>query len=376
MKNPEVTILSTLPPIKGMSLYTVPLIEALDKKIVSKFLWFKSLYPEFIYPGWTRDNTLRKPKLVQTHTYNNITWYNPISWIMAGFKIEGDTIHAQWWSWILAPIYMVILWIWRLRGKQVIITVHNVSPHEKSILKTFMNNIVYRISHKYIVHSESNKNSLKKIVSSKKQIAIIPHWIIAPVFKETTKLKARKQYKIDSKNKVILFYGNIRWYKGLDILLESFSKIISKWNNDYTLIIAGPCWQDWDKYQRIIDDNWIHKFIVRIDGFIAEQQTWELFTLSDVLILPYRDFDSQSWVIATNLHFNLPIIVSNLPWLTEVITKKEYTFRVSDTQDLYSKIIKLFQEDNLLQAREYLEEIKRDFEWDNIIKKTLDFYKR
>lgn len=370
--SPDVTILSTIPPIKGMSLYTTPFLEALDKKAPLNFLGFKALYPEFVYPGWTRDHSLRKPQISQTSIYNYIAWYNPFSWIRAGFNIKGTTVHAQWWSWILAPIYLVILWIWRLRWKQIILTVHNVSPHEKSFLKNFMNNIVYKISHKFIVHSESNKTSLME-VTSKKEIAVIPHGIIAPEFKKESKKNLRKRYKISETKKVILFYGNIRKYKWLDILLTAFSKIVKK-DPSYTLIIAWPCWEDWSIYQSIIDKENISKNILRVDNFIWEQQTWELFTVSDALILPYKDFDSQSWVIATNLHFNLPVIVSDLPWLTEVIKDPSYIFTVRDDQDLYKKILKIFDKDNIKKAKTYLKDIKKDFEWDSIVDKTLDFY--
>jgi glycosyltransferase involved in cell wall biosynthesis len=159
-------------------------------------------------------------------------------------------------------------------------------------------------------------------------------------------------------------------------MLETYNKIINSWEKNFKLIIAWPCWQDWEKYQEIIDKYNLSKNILRIDWFISEQETWELFTLSDVLILPYKDFDSQSWVIATNLYFNLPVIVSNLWWLTAVIKDKDLIFEVWNTDELKEKILNLFSWNNLELKKEYLKSLKKDFEWDNIVEKTLEFYKK
>lgn len=372
----KITILSSFPPIKWITPYTIELLKELDKNAKIQFIGFKNIYPEFVYPWWTKDKNLTVPKLQNTNLWNNINWYNPISWIIAWFKIDWDIVHAQWWSWILAPIYITILWIAKLRWKKIILTIHNVSPHEKSVIKTFMNNIVYKLSNKYIVHSKSNKDELEKIVWNKKYIEIIPHWIIAPKFKEDTKENLRKKYNLSSNEKILLFYWNIRNYKWLDIMLETYSNIIKSWEKDFKLVIAWPCWQEWEKYQKYIDDNNLNNHILRVDWFIWEQQTWELFTLWDLLILPYKDFDSQSWVIATNLHFNLPVIVSNLWWLTEVIKDKNLIFEVWKTEELKEKILNIFSWNNLELKKDYLKSLKKDFEWKNIVEKTLEFYKK
>ena len=372
----KITILSSFPPIKGITPYTTELLKELDKKVKIQFIGFKDIYPEFVYPWWTKDNNLTIPVLNNTTLWNKITWYNPISWIIAWFKVSWDIIHAQWWSWILAPIYIIILWIAKLRWIKVVLTIHNVSPHEKSFIKTFMNNIVYKLSNKYIVHSIANKVELQKIVWNKKEIEVIAHWIIAPKFKAETKKNLRIKYKLENNEKIILFYWNIRDYKWLNIMLESYSNIIKSWEKDFKLIIAWPCWQDWEKYQEIIDKENLTEHILRIDWFISEQETWELFTLSDLLILPYKDFDSQSWVIATNLHFNLPVIVSDLWWLTAVIKDKDLIFEVWNTEELKTKILNLFKWNNLELKKEYLKSIKKDFEWGSIVEKTLEFYEK
>ncbi len=370
----RISILSSLPPIKWISAYTVPFLQELEKNIQVNFFWFKDIYPEFLYPDGTKNFELQSPSFFNTDIKNQITWYNPISWIRTWFQIQTD-VHAQWWSWVLAPIYWIVLWIAKLRWKQIILTIHNVSPHEKSFVKTFFNNIIYKLWDKFIVHSESNKQELQRIIWDQKQIEVIPHGIITPNFQKDTKENLRKKYNLKMNEKIILFYWNIRDYKWLDIILFAFSKIIKNQSN-FKLIIAWPCWQEWEKYQKIVDENNLNNSILRIDWFIWEQQTWELFTLSDLLVLPYRNFDSQSWVIATNLCFNLPVIVSNLWWLTEVIQDKDLIFEVENIEELEEKITNIFTWDKLQEKKQYLSSLKEKFEWQHIVKKTLEFYKK
>lgn len=372
----KISILSSFPPIKWITPYTIEFIKALDKKSEVTFLGFKDIYPEFLYPNGTKDTSLKTPKLKNTHIYNTITWYNPFSWISAGMKIDWDILHAQWWSWPLFYIYLTIGIIAKLRKKHIILTVHNVIPHEKSLIKNFCNNIVYKIADKFIVHSQENKKTLESIVWKKKSIMVIPHGILKP--KEEiiwNREEFRKKYKISEDKKVLLFFWNIRDYKWLDILLGSFSELLKK-DDSYFLIIAGPCWKEWGKYQKIINDKKLSHSILRIDWFVWEMQTWELFILSNLLVLPYRNFDSQSWVIATNLYYHLPIIVSNLWGLTEVISDTNLIFEVWDSSGLTAKIQYLF-ENNLLPAKKQsLSSLKENYEWGNIVEKTLEFYEK
>ena len=156
----SVTVLSTFPPIKGITPYTVSFIKELEKSIKVQVLSFKSLYPEFLYPGTTKYKSLKKPNLENTKVHQFITWYNPISWFRAGFKANGDIFHAQWWSWALAPIYLVILSIVKMRGIEIVMTVHNVMPHERSLIKNFFTKLIFRFADKAIVHSEKCEKDL------------------------------------------------------------------------------------------------------------------------------------------------------------------------------------------------------------------------
>lgn len=370
----KITLLSSFPPIKWVSAYTMGLLQELDKYCEVNFIGFKNIYPEFLYSGGTKDNSLSRPKLNNTTLRNKINRYNPISWMIAWFNVKGDVLHVQWRSRILAPIYITILLITKYIKKiPVIITIHNVLPHEKSVLKNLFNNTVYKFWDKFIVHSNDNKKQLEKVIGLKKHIEIIPHGIIYPNTIDINKKEAKQIYNINKQDKVLLFFGNIRDYKWLDILLESFAILINN-DSDYKLIIAWSNREPWDKYQKIINKRQLGKYIIRLDWFIAEDKLWAVFGASDLLILPYKHFDAQSWVIALNFSFDLPLIVSDLWWLTEAINDKDLIFKVWNYEELAQKIDYIFKNDLLQKKINYIKERKKIFEWKSIVEKTLNLY--
>jgi len=113
-----VTVLSSLPPAKGVSPYTSHLVEALSKLIDVRLevLCFASIYPSWLYPGGDPEDGGETPSFDGVRVRRLLSWYNPISWVWAGLTLHGSVVHAQWWSYFLAPVYTVVLGIARLRG--------------------------------------------------------------------------------------------------------------------------------------------------------------------------------------------------------------------------------------------------------------------
>ena len=139
----QITIISSLPPIKGISPYTVNFLDALAKKVNLSFLGFNKIYPSFLYPGEIYNKKAEEYKNKNIIIKNVLNWYNPIQWIIEAFKIKTKIIHAQWWSFPLMPIYFTILGINKLRRKKIILTIHNVKPHEESLIINFFNRTIF-----------------------------------------------------------------------------------------------------------------------------------------------------------------------------------------------------------------------------------------
>ena len=135
-KNSPVAILGSFPPLRALSNYCLALTRALARDCPINFLSFKAIYPPFLYPG----RKLKMDHTFETFESNNLvisrrlTWYNPLTWVKAALTTKAGLLHAQWWSLPLGPIYLTILMGFRLRRIPVVITIHNVRPHEKSSL--------------------------------------------------------------------------------------------------------------------------------------------------------------------------------------------------------------------------------------------------
>ncbi|MCD5383897.1 hypothetical protein LR066_03965 [candidate division WOR-3 bacterium] len=106
-------------------------LRSVSDLISVEFIGFKQLYPDFLYPGGTRvKDENYSPEIKNGLVRNILTYYNPISWLWAGLTAKGEIIHAQWWSYVLAPVYFTVLSVCKIRKKKILITVHNVIPHE------------------------------------------------------------------------------------------------------------------------------------------------------------------------------------------------------------------------------------------------------
>jgi len=355
----KITMLSTLPPIKGLSPYTLGLVKELSKHVKINFIGFKSIYPEFMYPGGTKDLSQKKPKIKNLRNKSFLTWYNPISWIKAGLTCEGKVVHAQWWAWPLAPIYLIVLSLAKLNKKKIIMTIHNVKPHEKSFFKNLLNKSVLSLADEYIVHNENNKLLFISESKTKKKIYVIPHGIIEIEKPKENKKQLRKKYDFKQKEKIILFFGTIRPYKGLDLLIKTM-----KYLQGYKLIIAGKPWESFEKYQNLINKNNLESQIVKMLKFVSNKELAELLTLCDVVIFPYKEFEASSGAAATALPFNKPLVVTNVGGLTEITQKKEFITN-PDPYEIAKTVKKLKSNYNFKES---------EFSWKNIARKTIEVY--
>lgn len=336
----KITLISSLPPIKGISPYTVSLITNLQNKIDIDFIGFDHIYPEFLYPGGSKTNSFQKYKFNSNVKVNNtINWYNPFSWMVAGFSIKTKIVHAQWWSWVLAPIYLMILSIAKLRGKKIILTIHNVNPHEKLFIAKFLNNSVIKLADEYVVHSLENKKTFLEISKTDKPIHIVPH---PPILLPKCNLSLedlRKKYSYTSKDKIILFFGNIRPYKGLDILLKAMSLIK---DNNIKLIIAGKPWDNFNSYQQIIDKNNLQSRCKLILEFISDEQLSELCSLTNIFCFPYKHFDSASGVVSVTSQYPKYTITSdkiNNQKLNNIVQFNSKNNKIQNLANLITKLI-------------------------------------
>jgi len=275
-----VSILGTLPPIRALSSYCFGLANAIAEKCRIEFISFKKIYPSFLYPGGVPDDDDTYPA-ISTRRINvkrRITWYNPLLWIIEGLTAKGDLLHAQWWSAPLFPIYLIICTCFKLKNKPVIFSVHNVLSHEKSILYFKMSQLLFRLGDHFIVHSNINKQQLKNFYGiPKNKISVIPHGSLDFHIKKGVDRKAlRENMGIEPENKVILLFGAIRPYKGIDTAIMAFGKIVCE-IPEARLLIAGRLWEDWKPYEQMIRKLGLNEFIYTYLEYIPSGDVYKDF---------------------------------------------------------------------------------------------------
>lgn len=395
------TLLGSLPPIKGISPYCQGLSEGLVEQLGPGqnllFQGFKAIYPEAIYPGGTRDPGQKTPEWPgKIEVAATLTWYNPLTWLRAGFRARGKVLHAQWWSYVLAPIYLVILLIARARGKKILLTIHNVNPHESSRVAIFLNRLIFRLAHGYVVHNQPNKDTLRKEFSiGNRPVYVIPHGILLPEiarqpeeqFQPNSLLNKkgpvralrraqtlREKHQIPADALVVLFFGNIRPYKGVSDLVAAHEQLKARKGRPVFLAIAGKNWEkEGSAWEKQVEANPLARYY---SGFVSEQDLEELFFLADCVVLPYREFDSASGVASLALGFEKPLVVSNVGGLPELTAGADFQFSPGNVDELASCLQVIRQKPKLLlKMADHSRALARELAWGNIAGQTLAAYR-
>lgn len=376
----EIAILGTLPPIRALSSYCMELALALAKLTQVNFISFRKIYPGFLYPGGKLEEDKSFPE-IDSSTLNisrKLTWYNPFSWLKAGLVTRGDLLHAQWWSVPLLPIYLIILGLFRLRGKPVVITIHNVVSHERSHLFSLLSGLLYRLGNHYIVHSEQNQAQLSENHGiNQSRISIIPHGPLE-LF-TTTQIKrkdARRELRFSEEHKVILLFGAIRHYKGIDTAIKA-AGLLKERLPEIRLVIAGTPWEEWSHYQNLIDQAGLSDQVISHLEYIPTARVALYFQAADLVLLPYHHFDSQSGIGSAALAFEKPLIVSDTGGLPELVKDSKWVFPAGDYEALATAIAQCFSDSRYLQQMSKDSgQIRMGSSWLMIAEQTMTVYKR
>lgn len=373
-----VSFIGTLPPIKGISPYCLELITAISEYTSLEFIGFSRLYPNFIYPGGktTEDNVECKTSINDITIRNFLTYYDPLSWIYAGLTIQGNVVHAQWWSSVLAPLYFTIFSICKLRHKKIIITVHNVTPHENNFLNKILDSLILNFGDYFVVHSFRNISELNETFGIPlEKIMRIPIGAFKSYTENSvTSEDARRKLDLPVHNKVILFFGHIRDYKGLEVMLEALIYIKDIVEN-VTLVVAGSPWVQWEKYDSIIKKNNLERYIRLHLRFIPSSETKYFYNASDLVVLPYKKFAAQSAVGAVALAFKKPLIVTNVGGLPELVKNNNCIVEPNNSKALAEKIILILTDSALYEElSEDAKYVSQEFLWENVAEKTVALY--
>lgn len=368
-----ISFVSVFPPYRGgISNFSDYLYRHLNKKTDVTPINFKVLYPDFLFPGATQ--YLESDAAI--YSERKLHSYNPFNWNKTAAQITDsnpDVLLFSFWHPFFIPAFNHIIKKVKKQNPQIqVCTVaHNVKPHEnfpfsKKLLTSFFskNDLV-------IVLSEQTKIEFNKLNILTSVIKIF-HPVYSRKVPDTPKVELRKKYGVTDGDKVPLFFGLIRDYKGLDVLIQALNKLDLNSLNIRPFIV-GEFYTDKSKYLDLIKYEHVEQYKI-IDRFVSQEEANELFTIADALILPYKTA-SQSGVFNDALNFKLPAIVSNQPGLIEHISNNEsgMIFESENVSQLSSMLEDFFTSNRLKDnISSNLTALKEQLSWENFTLKLMD----
>ena len=285
---------------------------------------FSLQYPNFIFPGTTQYSTEPAPKNLKIKVCINSI--NPFNWIKIGNRLKSenaDLIVVRYWLPLMGPCLGTIL---RKAKKnnctKVVCIADNIIPHEKRFGdKPFTKYFVKPVD-AFITMSEKVLDDLR-LFEKNKPAQMIPHPLYDNFGDKISKEEARKKLGINPKEFIILFFGFIRNYKGLDILLDAIKIIKDKENTllNFKVLIAGEFYEDRKKYDDQIEKLGIGNLLILHTDFIADSEVKYYFCAADMVIQPYRNA-TQSGVTPLAFHYEVPMIVTNVGGLPAMLANE------------------------------------------------------
>ena len=288
--------------------------EGMDCTIYS----FSLQYPSFLFPGTTQYSTDPPPAgLKITSAINSI---NPVNWIKAGNNLrtlKPDLIVVRFWLPFMGPALGTILrMVKKNRHTKIIAITDNIIPHEKRPGDKAFTKYFLGSCDAYITMSEKVLNDLRTFEKEKPAMQVL-HPLYdnfgAPISKE----EARKILGLNQDDNIILFFGFIRKYKGLDILLEAM-KIIKEEKGNIKLLVAGEFYEDEKPYHDLIGKYELQDMLIMRTEFIADKDVKYYLCAADAVVQPYRNA-TQSGVTPLAYHFEKPMIVTNVGSLPSLV---------------------------------------------------------
>lgn len=308
----------------GNALFMTYLYEFLKQHYDIVFFNFKVLYPKLLFPGKTQFDSSQQV-IPQIPARRIVHAYNPLNWpkvAKAIIREQPDLLLFDWWNPFLGLCYwgVSLLLPEYLRSRMYIIA-ENVISHEARAIDAFLTRIGFRFAKGFIALSRVVEQMLQDFRKDRPVYrAELPifnlYRSMAP--NQLTKEQARANLNLPLDGEILLFFGYVRKYKGLDLLIQAFAKVAKRRPKMY-LVVAGEFYDDVQKYTKLIQELQLSDRILITNRYIPNEQVADYYTAADVVVLPYREA-TQSAVLTIAYSFEKPVIA------TEVGGLKEYVY--------------------------------------------------
>jgi glycosyltransferase involved in cell wall biosynthesis len=318
-KQKEIIILGTAYPLRGgLASFNERLCRAfMENGDKVKLLTFSLQYPSLLFPGKTQYSDSKKPNIEIEIGINSI---NPLNWLKMGYRIKKekpDILIFRYWTPFMAPCFGTIARIVKKnRHTKIITIVDNMIPHEKHFFDAILTKYFIKPVDAFIAMSKSVYNDIGRFDSQKaKKLSVHP--LYDNFGDKLDKEDALQRLGLNKDNIYFLFFGFIRAYKGLDLLIEAFSDARLR-QFPVKLIVAGEFYENDKPYLEAIRKFNLSNDIILHTDFIPNEKVKEYFCAADLIVQPYKNA-TQSGVTQIGYHFEKPMLVTNVGGLSEII---------------------------------------------------------
>ncbi|MBI3766061.1 MAG: glycosyltransferase [Ignavibacteriales bacterium] len=367
----KITIVGTAYPLRGgIAHYNALLATHLGKRHNVETVTFKRQYPKLLFPGKTQEekgehlDIAPAPQLIDS--------INPLNWISVARTIslrKPDLLVFKYWLPFFGPCFGTIARrVKRATGARVLFICDNIIPHERRMGDIAFTKYAFKSADCFVVQSDAVERDIKTQFPGS-LYRKVPHPVYENFGASIPKDKARRRLEISAK-KVILYFGYVRAYKGLRVLIDAMKKLAEAgyMPDDLVLLAVGEFYDDESQYRKHVRQLGLELSVRFVSEYVPNDQVAQYFSAADVVILPYLSA-TQSGITQIAYNFDKPVIATDVGGLAEVVIDTKTGFVVpSNDASAFVNAIKRFYEEK--KESEFVANVrieKKKYSWENLV---------
>lgn len=363
----KIVIVGTASPLRGgIAHYNALLYKHLSKRHDVGIVTFSRQYPTFLFPGKTQEEQGNRENAIPSEQL--IDSINPWTWFTAAKAIiskKPDLLIFKYWLPFFGPCFGTIARLVRRRtGAKVLFICDNIIPHERRIGDRVFTRYAFGAVDSFIVQSGAVEKELNAFLPGARY-ALVAHPVYEIFGSGYAKNEARTKLGITAE-RVILFFGYVRRYKGLHVLIDAMPSILKSMR--VKLLVVGEFYDDEHKYRRQIAERGLQNDIIVHSDYVPNDEVGLYFSAADVVVLPYISA-TQSGIVQIAYQFDKPVIATDVGGLAEVVLdgRTGFIVRPESPEEVADAVTRFYDEGREKEFGRNVQEEKKKYSWENLV---------
>ena len=359
-------IVSAAYPLRGgIAHYSALLARTLRERHRVEIVTFKRQYPSLLFPGTSQEES--GPTLDEAPAPQLIDSINPLNWFRVGEELRRrspDLVIFNYWMPFFGPCFGTIASrLRRASSTRVLFLLHNVLPHEPRPFDRLFTRYALSKGDFFIVQSDTVRRDLLSVVPGA-QYRSVPHPVYSLFGPALQKEEARRRLEISARH-VVLFFGYVRRYKGLDILLKAIAR--ARHEVDLSLLVVGEFYDDESHYRRLVMELDLTAHVRIISAYVPNEQVALYFSAADVVVLPYLSA-TQSGIAQIAFNFDTPVIATDVGGLAEMVHdgRTGHLVPPGDPEALARTLVRFYTEGRTEEFSQTIRREKQAYSWERL----------